>query len=318
MSRKNKECLNCKKTFDGYRTAKFCSVECRDNNHSKLKFEKNNAKYVNKKEGVEYVTCAMCGLKGEKLQFHIQMVHGLSIEEYKVQYNQPFQCETQLQKQSERVRGRKNPAYNHGGKFSPFSNKFIHKDRIDKNALIQKMKDTKKNNPQNENTKIEYYLEQGMSEEEAQEALSERQRTFSLDICIEKYGKEIGRKVWSERQKKWASNYKKSNYSKMSQELFHQLKPFLLEKELYYAEHNGEKVLSIKERVVKPDLFYKNKIIEFDGDYWHGEKRGNQQRDEEKNQLYLQGGFEFLRIRERDYKNNKEETIRKCLNFLTQ
>ena len=41
-----------------------------------------------------------------------------------------------------------------------------------------------------------------MSYEEAQEALSERQRTFSKERCIEKYG-EDGLKVWEERQNKW-------------------------------------------------------------------------------------------------------------------
>ena len=39
--------------------------------------------------------------------------------------------------------------------------------------------------------------------EEAQEKLKERQITFSLQICIDKYGEEIGLIKWQERQDKW-------------------------------------------------------------------------------------------------------------------
>ena len=37
-------------------------------------------------------------------------------------------------------------------------------------------------------TKLSYYLNNGMTEEEAKVALKERQSTFSLKKCIEKYG----------------------------------------------------------------------------------------------------------------------------------
>jgi hypothetical protein len=55
-------------------------------------------------------------------------------------------------------------------------------------------------------TKLEYYTEYlGMSKISAYTALSDRQRTFSYDICIEKYGTEQGIKVFNDRQKKWRS-----------------------------------------------------------------------------------------------------------------
>lgn len=38
-------------------------------------------------------------------------------------------------------------------------------------------------------TNLEYYLNEGMSKEEAKKALHDRQATFSLDKCIKKYGK---------------------------------------------------------------------------------------------------------------------------------
>lgn len=52
-------------------------------------------------------------------------------------------------------------------------------------------------------TNIEYYINKGLSSEEAKEKLSERQTTFSLEICIEKHGEIEGTKIWEERQQKW-------------------------------------------------------------------------------------------------------------------
>lgn len=50
---------------------------------------------------------------------------------------------------------------------------------------------------------IGYWLKQGYTEQEAKELLSERQRTFTLKKCIQKYGEERGIEKWKERQKKW-------------------------------------------------------------------------------------------------------------------
>lgn len=50
---------------------------------------------------------------------------------------------------------------------------------------------------------IDYWIFRGFTEEESIEKISERQRTFSLKLCIEKYGEEQGEKVWKERQLKW-------------------------------------------------------------------------------------------------------------------
>lgn len=50
---------------------------------------------------------------------------------------------------------------------------------------------------------VDYWISKGMSEEDAKKLISDRQRTFSLDKCIEKYGKEEGLKRFKERQTKW-------------------------------------------------------------------------------------------------------------------
>jgi len=59
-----------------------------------------------------------------------------------------------------------------------------------------------------------YWLEQGYSEEEAIEKVTERQTTFSKEKCIEKYGEEDGLKRWEERQERWQFNLHAFNESK--------------------------------------------------------------------------------------------------------
>ena len=78
----------------------------------------------------------------------------------------------------------------------------FHKQISAKGTAASKVTDAYYKNPHKRNTRIEYYLNKGMTVEEAKVALSERQSTFSKDKCIEKYG-EDGLKVWEERQNKW-------------------------------------------------------------------------------------------------------------------
>lgn len=143
------------------------------------------------------------------------------------------------------------------------------------------------------NTKLEYYLELGHDLEESKRLLSERQTTFSKEICIEKYGKEKGIKVWLERQEKWLEildnktdeekieiNYKKMfgrlGYSKSSVELFDILKKSLNDKlvdKTYYATHNGEFIRYNPKIKSHYRLDFVNtqlrKCIEYNGDFWH-------------------------------------------------
>ena len=52
-------------------------------------------------------------------------------------------------------------------------------------------------------TKKEYWIKRGLTEEESILKISENQKTFSLDICIKKYGEEQGRIRWQKRQDQW-------------------------------------------------------------------------------------------------------------------
>ena len=71
----------------------------------------------------------------------------------------------------------------------------------DNELAVQKYKEYHKN--KNNNVRIEYYLQKGMTYEEARKALSKRQNTFSLEKCQKKYGKQKGKEIWEARQQKW-------------------------------------------------------------------------------------------------------------------
>ena len=134
---------------------------------------------------------------------HIITSHEMSTDEYKEKYG-PVKskhiCDS--------VKGDKNPAYNHGGKFSPFSKKFIKYENVDEviSNLGIKAQQTAKENDNLSNT-IAYYLKRGKTLDEAEE-LVRTSRTFTLEKCIAKYGEEEGRRIWQERQDKWQATLK--------------------------------------------------------------------------------------------------------------
>ena len=83
--------------------------------------------------------------------------------------------------------------------------------------LLKKKQDNSKNIDYKnivQSTQIEYYINKGFSKEESKKLLKERQTTFSLEKCIEKYGKEEGTKIFYKRQEKWH----KTLYSNFTQD----------------------------------------------------------------------------------------------------
>ena len=45
-------------------------------------------------------------------------------------------------------------------------------------------------------------------------------------------------------------------------------------------------------------------------------KHPNKLRDEERDKVLIKNGYKVLHIKEEDYKNNKDFTIRQCLEFI--
>ena len=184
-------------------------------------------------------------------------------------------------------------------------------------------------------TNIEYYLNQGMNEDEAREALHDRQATFSLYKCVQQYGETKGLEIFNNRQKIWNKKLQKSfnsgkfTQSPIARELFN-----LIKENLNLINSVEEKYI-FNDSLHKGYLFdfcYKNKLIEFNGDYWHANpifygpksfiKAKNKKAEEiwEYDKIKIQTandqGYKVLIIWEYDYNNNKEETLKKCIDFL--
>lgn len=251
---------------------------------------------------------------------------GENFEWQKVLHNSEEVANKMKKDKSERFEGHVNPAYDHGGCLSPFSDKFVGKTT--KEDAIKKMRNTISNNLQNQNTRIEYYLKMGLGLCEAIEARKERQSVGRLDKFIERYGETEGKKRWQKRQIKWIESKPQTNYSQISQNLFNEIAG-IISGNFYYATYNRkemdgyknkEYILKTKESFVRPDFICldRKKVIEFDGDYWHNENQANLSREAKRDLSIIEQGYDVLHIKEYDYKKNPEKELQKCIDFLTQ
>ena len=323
---------------------KYCSRSC----------EQTYRKVINVKDKDKKVQCQICKVMySHNLTSHITRKHKMSCLDYQKNYKSPIISNEYFKNSSDRVKGDKNPAFNHGGKFSSLSKNFIYADKVNTEEIKKKIGDSNKTNGNCKLT-VKYWLNKGYTEEEAKDIISKNQSTFSKEKCIEKYGEEKGLQVWKERQEKWQktlnskcpeeieriSKAKMCNgrgYSIISQSLFQKIKNNIdpLEK-VYFAtlDCKTNKILDHKQvrsnnneyfyiSLDKKDKFFfdfympsKKKIIEFYGDYWHGEKRGNKTRDEARINKLNSDGFKVFIILEKDYRANPEQTVKKCLEYL--
>lgn len=303
--------------------------------------DKRNAKYEGLVEGYDYICCKECGFKSSELATHITNKHNITVDEYKIKHNV---SSVKAQKSIDRVKGENNPAYQHGGKYSPFSEKYIHgTSNIEKTK--KKAKDNKTKDK--DSTQIEYWLKKTNNDSiEAEKLLSERQTTFSLEKCITKYGQEEGTEIWLNRQEKWQNtlNLKPDeekqrinrlklgngySVSNAEREIIEHLKENDIHAIHQFSLFNDQ----LKKQYIY-DISLYNKIIEYNGDYWHCNptkynkdyyhKRIHKsaeeiwERDRIKKNYAISKGYIVLTIWENDYKKDKQGTIEKCLNFLKQ
>lgn len=158
--------------------------------------------------------CLICGLISNVLYSHIFQTHKLKLIEYKEKFGDVVTAShSYLKTLSDKVKGENNPAYQHGGKFSPYSKKFIKYLDLNDVELAQAISDIKDKNAlgftsDKRNTNIEYYLTKGMTQEDAAKALTERQTTFNLELCVDKHGILEGVSTWQDRQDKWGYSLK--------------------------------------------------------------------------------------------------------------
>ena len=194
---------------------------------------------------------------------------------------------------------------------------------------------------------IEYYTVRGYTELEAKTIVSDRQKYFSKDICVQKYGEENGISIWQARQDKWQETlkskpedeilrinklklFKGGSVSKGESLLFEQLANHGIDCSKQHA------ILKNNTRHYVYDIVHKNKIIEYNGDFWHASPKKYKEsdvvrlpnktitakeiweKDLEKIKFAESQGYEVLVVWESDFKKNKEETIKQCIQFLTQ
>ena len=322
-------------------------------------------------ENVDYVVCKICGIKSGRLYGKHLQSHGITSKEYKDKFpdalltpkkdsqntsknsGKHMKQEKYKKMFSEKIIGDKNP--NHKSKTtekerkerSPFSKDFLYYDNEEQRQefVENALKDRK------HTTRLDYYLEQGFDEETSEKMLQERQTTFSLDICIQKYGEVEGNIIYTERQTKWQHSLNtngnlKLGYSKVSQDLFYELLDFYKvdnKKEIYFATKNQEYFISKKGTKTDSRIFLQfdfcdrenKKIIEYNGDEYHGNPNKYKStdtphpfrknitaqeiwdKDSEKIRIAKKEGFDILVIWDSEYKKNKEETIKKCRDFLS-
>jgi hypothetical protein len=211
-----KKCKRCEKDLVNKRyNVKFCDDICERNFKNENLVIDSHKKY-NETNTNDWVECPCCSLRSRQLSpAHLQK-HGFStIAEFKAQYKEVETISKSLKNEmSHRVLGDKNPAYQHGGKFSPFSKKFVkYQDKTEVelesivNSLCERAISTKEENSSNPVT-LDYYIVRGYSEKEAKAMLTERQSTFTLSKCVAKFGEEEGKRIWLERQDRWQNTLK--------------------------------------------------------------------------------------------------------------
>jgi hypothetical protein len=195
-------------------------------------------------------------------------------------------------------------------------------------------------------TKVEYYLKKGFSVDEAREEISKIQNRFSLEKCIEKYGKIDGESIFKQRQEKWQKSLMdngniKGGYSKISQVLFYDIIKIYDKKsinDVFFWTKNKEYFLKSDKSILLYDFtdINKKKIIEFNGDQYHAnpsiyEKNDTPhpyhktknwcaekiwEKDNIKIDLAIKNGFDVLTIWESEYKKNPQQTLEKCIKFI--
>lgn len=343
----DKVCLICGKPFKAYtKTEKYCCKACQNIAMRRKITEKKRLDSIEKyKDTPGIAVCKECGFMGHDLFTHIKFAHNLTAEQYCEKWKckpdallskQTHETRSLAQKNStnpnkKRFTSENNPAKGHGGKFSPFSKDFIKYQDLSEEQKEQEIlkiaKQANQTKMDNDNCAVtkEYYIKHfGMSEEEAKQALSERQSTFSLDKCIEKYGAEQGLERWKERQKKWLENYSFNNYSKVSQKLFKAIDEAIQKYgyTTYYAtkgdKYNNEYTLKLDNRVINPDYFIEELkvIIEFDGDYWHYQNPDRLKYDKIKEEAAKRSGYHMISVRECDYNRDPQAEVDRCINFI--
>lgn len=213
---------------------------------------------------------------------------------------------------------------------------------------------TLRSHPEKISTKLEYYTNKGFSVDVAKEMLTKKQKTFSLEKCIEKYGMEEGVKRWKIRQEKWQNTLNSKpldeiikirkkqvcnglSFSNNSQDLFWKIYEIIKDdyKDIFFATltHDNSDYDYKTKKTVNYEYYYRipnknrgyffdfyikdnKKVIEFDGNYWHHKDKNAEIRDKLKDEDMMNEKIEILHIKELDYIKNSDIIVEQCVNWI--
>ena len=217
-----------------------------------------------------------------------------------------------------------------------YKKRFPDKNLEELEMLRKKFVSGRKYIKENHSNTLEYYISRGHTKEEAKVLLANRQRTFSLDKCIEKYGDENGKRIFENRQAKWLKSLQhnfmtlgESRSSKSQSEI--ELVKIMCDK-LGIDVPSKQKYICGKDHNYAYDFEYNHKIIEYNGDYWHCNPQIYSsdyihkttkltaaeiwKKDADKINTAKKYGYDVLVVWESEYLLNKDYVIEKCINFL--
>ena len=276
----------------------YCNELFTDNTKSKNKKYCCNDHWLmdknstNGQKDIDYIECPVCAQKVKEITILHVKKHGYeSLSDFKQNYNIEH---TKCQKVRNRMIGKNNPGYKHEGKLSPWSkNNPKNNSEILKNNF-NKAESSRTNKRKNE---IGYWTSRGVSEEQAKIEISKHQSYVN-------------------------SHVKYSKASKISTKFFSEFENSLIFEYRILNQHKSFYVDSI-------DL-EKKKIIEFYGDYWHGNPkkysennliRGKLVKDKWKEdsdrvQYLISIGYDVKIVWEDDYKTNKKAVINDIIEWL--
>ncbi len=350
-------CAICDKEFMSLKS-KFCSTRCQNIHYSRI-----DSELLTGEEGIDFVTCRWCNMKAQRLYLsHIKTHHpGKTTDDYRKEFpGAPLSCskdnknvakafvrfttsEEGKKFLSERVKGDKNPnsrintTEDERKSRSPFSvSHYTKKGFTEEQAKLKISESTKEwFKDRITNVHPEYWLNKANGDKNlAEKMYKERQATFSLEKCIEKYGEEKGFLKWKERQDKWKravfndSQWIGKGKSKVAEELFDKIsdndKNYKNEKFIRYSKDSSYKYDfcdSEKRRIIEfnGDFWHCNPIL-FNADYFHPVRKCVAKDlwdyDEKKCTKAEEHGYKVLTVWEKEYREKPEETVQKCINFL--
>ena len=353
-------CKNCGKTFTSQRYRKYCCEECQKEVGEKRYREYNlthrnivtpqiNENSIN---GIDYIECPICHEKHLQLTLTHFKRHGYKTHEQIMKDFPNFKMTAQKHI-NDKLKGSNNPMSKQNRtelerkQSSPYSiEHYLKKYNGDKNLaeyalnnFLNRIKEKRINwNYATNKNQIAYYKSLGYIEDDATALVKTKHIANGLNHYIKKYGEELGTQKYNERIKKWCqslrNNFLENGDGRSQQSKFAKALIELIcinfnieipqkEKFITDTEHNKHYAF---------DFEYNNKLIEFNGDYWHCNPKQYKEdfynksklltakeiweNDKLKIQCAQKNGYDVLVIWESEYNENPHNTLRKCIKFL--